>query len=182
MGDIIWGTFLLALSLGLFGAYRFSTKKKISQRSFPRLVSLLIILGGIVGLLTSGLNERLLDEEPSLYFLTVAFFGIQTLAGILYYRAVFVGLLLLIFTLLFQVPIMRGPNYSYNNQTLFGLRLEPSSEKILNIEPGSYVHFIYFDADFMVVEKSNKKSGFGLNLIPLLAMAILASRRTKLPE
>lgn len=182
MGDIIWGTFLVVLSVGVFGVYRFSTRKKINQRSFPRLVSLLIVLGGIVGLLTNGLNERLLDEEPYLYFLTVTFFGMQTLASVLYYRTVFVGLLFLIFTLLLQVPIVRAPNYSYNSQTLFSLRVEPSSVKILNIEPGSYVHFIYFDADFMVVENSKRKSDFGLNVIPLLTIAILAGTRTELPE
>jgi len=175
MGDIIWGTFLIILILGVFGLYRFSTRKKVEQRSFTKFISLLFILGGLIGFLTTGLNERLLHEHPYTYFLTLIFFISQTIASILYYMGVKAGLPLLILTLLLQVPIVRGINFSYSNQTLFSLRLEKYPGKFWDIEPGSYVHFMYFDfdLDYAFVESSNRKSGFGLNLIPLLTIAVL---------
>jgi hypothetical protein len=178
MGDIIWGTFLTILTLGLFGLYIFFTRKKVGQRSFRMFISLLIILGGLFGVLTTGLNERLLDDHPYQYLLTLTFFITQTIASILYYREVKVGLPLLILTLFLQIPIVSAHNFSYSNQTLFSFRLEKYPGKIWDIEPGSYVHFIYFDVDFeyVVAGDSKKESGYGLNLIPLLTIAVFLKR------
>jgi hypothetical protein len=172
MGDIIWGTFLIVLILGVFGLYRFSTRKKVEQRSFTKFISLLLLLGGLIGFLTTGLNERLLHDHPYTYVLTLIFFVSQTIASILYYKGVKAGLPVLIFTLLLQIPIVRGINFSYNNQTLFSFKLEKYPGEFWDIEPGSYVHFMYFDFDYVVVENSNRNSGFGLNLIPLLTIAV----------
>lgn len=160
------------LTLGLFGLYRFSTRKKVEQRSFYKFISLVIILGGLIGVLTTGLNERLLYDHPYIYFLTLIFYISQTIASILYYRAMKVGLPLLILTLLLQIPMVRGLKFSYSNQTLFSFKLEKYSGKIWDFEPGSYVHFMYFDFDYVVVENSNRKSGFGVNLIPLLTIVV----------
>lgn len=170
MGDIIWGTFLTILALGLFGLYRFWTRKKVGQRSFRKFILLLIVLGGLIGILTTGLNERLLDDHPYQYLLTITFFITQTIASILYYREVKVGLPLLILTLLLQIPIVRGLSFSYSNQTLFSFRLEKYPGKFWDLEPGSYVHFLYFD--YVIVKTSKRESGYGLNLIPLLAIAV----------
>jgi uncharacterized membrane protein YfcA len=74
MGDIIWGTSLIILILGVFGLYRFSTRKKVEQRSFPKFMSLLLILGGLIGVLTTALSERLSHEHHYIYFLTLIFF------------------------------------------------------------------------------------------------------------
>lgn len=178
MGDIIWGTFIIILILGVFGLYRFSTRKKVEQRSFTKFISLLFILGGLIGFLTTALNERLLHDHPYRYFLTLIFFISQTIGSILYYKGGKAGLPLLILPLLLQIPIVRRINFSYNNQTLFSFTLENYPGKFWNIEPGSYVHFTYFDFDHVVVENSNRKSGFGLNLIPLLTIAVLW-RKTK---
>src|SRR5687768_987713 len=123
MGDIIWGTFLIILALGLFGLYSFFTRKNVGQRSFRKFISLLVILGGLIGILTSGLNERLLDDHPYQYLLTLTFFITQTIVSILYYRKVKLGLPLLILTLLLQIPVVRGHNFSYSNQTLFSFKL-----------------------------------------------------------
>ena len=176
MGDIIWGTFLIILTLGLLGLYRFFTRKKVEQRSFCKFISLLIILGGLIGILTTGLNERLLDEHPYQYLLTLTFFITQTIASILYYREVKVGLPLLILTLLLQIPVVRGLNFSYSNQTLFSFKLEKYPGKFWDLEPGSYVHFIYFDFDLVVVEDSKRESGYGLNFIPLLTIAVFLGK------
>ena len=180
MGDIIWGTFLIILTLGLFGLYRFFTRKKVGQRSFRKFLSLLIILGGLIGIFTTGLNERLLDEHPYQYLLTLTFFITQAIAGVLYYREVKFGLPLLTLTLLLQIPLVRGLDLSYSNQTLFSFRLEKYPGKFWDIEPGSYVHFIYFDmdSDYVVERNSKKELGYGLNLIPLLTIGFLW-RKTK---
>lgn len=180
MGDIIWGTFFILLTLGLFGLYIFFTRKNVGQRSFRKFMSLVIILGGLIGTLATGLNERLLDEHPYQYLLFLTFFITQTIASILYYRKVKVGLPLLILTLLLQIPIVRIINLSYSNQTLFSLRLVKYPGKIWDIEPGSYVHFIYFDRDsYYVGERNSKKElSYGLNLIPLLTIGFLL-RKTK---
>jgi hypothetical protein len=178
MGDIIWGTFIIILALGAFGLYRFSTRKKVEQRSFVKFISFLIILGGLIGFLTTGLNERLLDDHPGRYFLTLIFFFSQTLASILYFREVKVGLPLLTLTLLLQIPIVRGLNFSYRNQTLFGVILQDYPGNFWDIEPGSYVHVFHVDVDNVAVERSpSKESTFGLNLIPLLS--IIAFLRSK---
>jgi hypothetical protein len=181
MGDIIWGTFLIILILGVFGLYRFSTRKKVKQRSFAKLISLLIILGGLIGILITALDGRLMHEHPYIYFLTLIFFVSQTIASILFYKGVKAGLLLLVLTLLLQTPIVRGINFSYVNQTLFSLRLKQSPGKFVDVEPGSYVHVMYFvydhNYDYFVMD-SNRESGFGLNLIPLLIIVVLW-RKTK---
>jgi uncharacterized membrane protein YfcA len=77
MGDIIWGTFLIILILGVFGLYRFFTRKKVEQRSFPKFISLLLILGGLIGVLTTALNERLQQEHTYVYFLTLFFLSLR---------------------------------------------------------------------------------------------------------
>lgn len=167
--------------LGVFGLYTFSTRKKVKQRSFAKLISLLLILGGLIGVLTTALNERLLHEHPYIYFLTLIFFVSQTIASILFYKEVKARLLLLVLTLLLQTPIVRGINFSYINQTMFSLRLELSPGKFGNVEPGSYVHVMSFaydlNYDYFVMD-SNRESGFGLNLIPLLIIVVLW-RKTK---
>jgi hypothetical protein len=182
MGDIIWGTSLIILILGVFGLYRFSTRKKVEQRSFPKFMSLLLILGGLIGVLTTALSERLSHEHHYIYFLTLIFFVSQIVASILYYKGMNGGLLLLVLTLLLQTPIIRGINFSYINQTLFSLRLVQYSEKFGDVEPGSYVHVSYFDFDYdhndYFVMDSNRESGFGVNLIPLLIIVVLW-RKTK---
>lgn len=180
MGDIIWGTFLIILILGVFGIYRFSTRKKVEQRSFPKFISLLLLLGGLIGVLTTVLNEWLPQEHTYIYILTLIFFVSQTIASILYYKGVKAGLVLLVLTLLLQTPIIRGLNFSYINQTLFSLRLVQYSEKFGDVEPGSYVHVSYFDYDHndYFVMDSNRESGFGVNLIPLLIIVVLW-RKTK---
>jgi hypothetical protein len=124
MGDIIWGTFLIVLTLGVLGLYRFFTRKKVEQRSFAKFISILLVPGGLIGFFLTALNERLRDDHPNIYFLTLVFFISQTLASIFYYRAVKVGFPLLMLTLLLQIPIVRGPDFSYRNQTLFSFNLE----------------------------------------------------------
>ena len=180
MGDIIWGTFFILLTLGLFGLYIFFTRKNVGQRSFRKFISLVIILGGLIGILATGLNERLLDDHPYQYLIFLTFFVTQTIASILYYRDVKVGLPLLILTLLLQIPIVRTINLSYGNQTLFSFRLVKYPGKICDIEPGSYVNFIYFNMDYNYVVEGNakKESSYGLNLIPLLTIGFLL-RKTK---
>ncbi len=173
MGDIIWGTFLIILILGIFGLYRFFTRKNVDQRSLRKFISLLLMVGGLLGLLTMGLNERLRYDHPDTFFLSITFFIMQTIASIWYFKAERVGRYLLIFTLLLQVPIMRSPNLSYSNQTLFSFELYKYPGKWWDIEPGSYVYFIYFDIEEFELENTNRKSGFGLNLIPLLTIAVL---------
>jgi hypothetical protein len=170
MGDIISGGVLIVLTLGVFGLYRFFTRRKIEQRSFIKFISILLILGALIGFLTTGLNERLLDDDPCLYFLTIVFFTSQALASILYYKAVRIGLPVLILTLLLQIPILRDFNFSYHNQTMVSISIASYPGKFWDIEPGSYVHFVYFDFDHVLIEKQNKKLSFGLNLIPLLAV------------
>jgi hypothetical protein len=179
MGDIIWGTFIIILALGAFGLYRLSTRKNVEQRSFVKFISLLIILGGLIGFLTTAFNKRLLDGYAERYFLTLIFFFLQTLASILYFRQVKVGLPLLTLTLLLQVPIVRGLSFSYRNQTLFGVILQNSPGNFWDIEPGSYVRVFHFKVDNVAVERSpNNESSFGINLIPLLnIIAFLRSKK-----
>lgn len=181
MGDIIWGTLLVLLTLGLFVLYRFLTWKRVEQRSFRKFISLVIILGGLIGILATGLNERLLDNHPYQYLLTLIFFITQTLASMLYYREVKVGLPLLMLTLLLQIPVVRGLNFSYSNQTLFSFKLAKYPGKFWDLEPGSYVHFIYFNFEYINVKDSKRVSGYGLNLIPLLTMVVFW-RKTVLIE
>ncbi|HNP78189.1 MAG: hypothetical protein U0289_16300 [Cyclobacteriaceae bacterium] len=175
MGDIIRGIFTILLILGLYGLYRWFTRKKVGQRSFRKFISLVIILGGVVGTLATGLNERLLEDHPYQYLLSLSFFITQGLASLLYYREAKVGLALLILTLLLQIPIIGTKKLSYSNQTLFSFRIEKYNGKIVDIEPGSYVHFMYIDVDFDYVNVGNPKkdSGYGLNLIPLLTIVLL---------
>jgi hypothetical protein len=74
-----------------------------------------------------------------------------------------------------QIPIIGTKKLSYSNQTLFSFRIEKYNGKIVDIEPGSYVHFMYIDVDFDYVNVGNPKkdSGYGLNLIPLLTIVLL---------
>ena len=129
--------------------------------------------------MTTGLNERLLDDHPYTYFLTLVFFISQTLASVFYYKAVKIGLPLLVLTLLLQIPIVHDFNFTYRNQTMFSLSVENNTKKFWDIEPGSYVHFIYFDFDYVIVDNQNRESSFGLNLIPLLTIIALLKRRKR---
>jgi hypothetical protein len=169
MGDIIWGTFLIILTLGVFGVYRFFTRKKVEQRSFIKFISLLLILGALIGVLTTGLNARLYDH-PYIYFLTLVFFILQTSASILCYRTLKIGLPLLILTLLLQIPLASDLNFSYRNQTMFSFVVKRYPGKFFDLEPGSYVHFIYSNYDNGLVENNNRKLSLGVNLVPLLTI------------
>lgn len=179
MGDIIWGTFLIILVLGLFGLYRFNIRKSPEKRSFRKFLSLLILLGGAIGMLATGLNERLLHDHPYQYALTLLFFVTQTAASLLYFREVKAGLALLALTLLLQVPILRLQNLSYTNQTLFSLRLENLPKTLWDIEPGSYIHFMYFKLDRRFIHLSTTESSYGVNLIPLFSIAMLWRKKKK---
>jgi hypothetical protein len=120
-----------------------------------------------------------LDDHPYQYLLTLAFFITQTTASILFYKEVKIGLPLFMLTLLLQIPVVRELNFSYSNQTLFSFKLEKYPGKFWDVEPGSYIHFIYFDLDYdFVVENSKRESGYGLNLIPLLTIAVFWKRRS----
>lgn len=49
MGDIIWGTFLAILTLGVFGVYRFYTRKRPEQRSLIKFISIVLTVGAAIG-------------------------------------------------------------------------------------------------------------------------------------
>ena len=84
------------------------------------------------------------------------------------------GLPLLILTLALQIPIMHTPGFSYHSQTVVSVNIDYYLGKFWDIEPGSYVHFIYFKE-----KTTTDKFSFGLNLIPLLAIYIFWRRARK---
>src|SRR5579871_642184 len=172
MGDIIWGTFIFILSLAVFALYLFLTRKKKEQRSLTKFISILLMIGGVFGVLITSLNSSLLYDHPTTYFLSLFFFVIQTFAGDLYYRGIKVGLPLLMLTLLLQIPVIYSFKFSYRSQTLVSLNFANYPRKILDIEPGSYIHFT--DARFAPIGMKNLNSRviLGFNLVPLLTIAL----------
>jgi hypothetical protein len=170
MGDIIFTFFLLLLILFVFILYHFFTRKKIEQRRLTHFISILLVIGGIIGIALSGLNEKLRNDHPFVYSITLVFFIAQTLAALMYLTNVKLGLPLLILTLVFQAPIFHSSNFSFSNQTLFSVRIQTYPGN-WDIEPGSYLHFVYLKSDFIDVHSFDEK--YGLNLIPLLLITIL---------
>lgn len=170
MGDIIFTLFLLLLILFVFVLYHFFTRKKIEQRSLTQFISILLVIGGIIGIALSGFNERLRNDHPYVYSITLVFFITQTLAALMYLTNVKLGLPLLILTLVFQAPIIHSSNFSFSNQTLFSVRIQTYPGN-WDIEPGSYLHFVYWKSDFIDVHSFDEK--YGLNLVPLLLITIL---------
>jgi len=167
MGDIIFGVLTVILILGVLGLYRFFTRKRIEQRSFTMFLAILLVLGGLVGLLVTSLNRRWYEDHPYTFVLVLLFFIMQSSGGVLYYKRVKVALPLLVFTLLLQIPIVHGSDFSYRSQTLLSFNVDNYPKKIFDAEPGSYVHFVHFESG-----SSNEKSGLGINLIPLLIIFI----------
>src|SRR5690606_31642155 len=103
MGDIIWGTFITFTILLTLAVYRFRTRNKPHERNLARFVSILVLMGGLLGILTTGLNERLLRDHSLTYFLSLTFFILQTLASLLYYKRFKAIMALLILTLIMQM-------------------------------------------------------------------------------
>jgi hypothetical protein len=176
MGDIIWGTFFTILIIFVLVLYILLTRKRVEQRSLTKLISILLIIGGSIGFLSIGLDSRLLADHPYVYLLTLLFFISQTFASMLYYRSIKIGLPLLMFTLLLQIPILDHDHFSYRNQTLFGLAIKKYPAKFWDIEPGSYIHFTYFNIEYSAVNSSSKESSFGLNLLPILIIAAFSKK------
>ena len=110
----------------------------------------------------AGLNERLLEDHPYQYLLSLSFFLSLKGLSLLYYREAKVGLAFVDSYSLLQIPIIGTKKLSYNNQTLFSFRIENYNGKIVDIEPGSYVHFMYIDVDFDYVNVGNPKKDSGL--------------------
>lgn len=172
MGDIIWGFILIVLTVVVYLLYRFLTRKKPQFRSLPKFVAILLAIGSSIGVLWTALNERLQDH-PIPYLLIILFFGFQCVASICFFRSIRVGLPMLLFTLILQLPILDVPEFSYSSQTLFSWRIEPYPEIHLDIEPGSYVH--YFSGGSSLDAKAFRNVAnprLGLNLIPLILMVV----------
>ncbi len=171
MGDIVRGALLLLFTLIVLGFYRIFTRKNVEQRSWSNFNLILLILGAIVGLIWNGLNSRLREEHPYTYFFTLLFFITQSLASFLTYRKMKIGFILLFLTLLLQIPVTRTSMVSYQSQTLLSMNVANYHGKIWDIETGSYVHFYYFDDDY-IVRRDHIESIFGMNCIPILILLI----------
>src|SRR5690554_7885189 len=86
MGDIIAGFFLIILTFGLYGLYRLATRKTPERRSFIGFISLLLLVGGLIGVLVTFFNKNLLEYYPIVFALTLLFFTTQTIASYIYLK------------------------------------------------------------------------------------------------
>jgi len=133
-------------------------------------------MGGLLGILTTGLNERLLRDHSLTYFLSLTFFILQTLASLLYYKRFKAIMALLILTLIMQMPLVYGGSFSYRNQTLFSLILQ-NGTKIWDVEPGSYISIQYAGFETNVKMSHNPKAIMGINLLPAFAVFVFLRER-----
>jgi hypothetical protein len=173
MGDIITGILLIILTFGLYGLYRLLTRKKPEKRSFIGFISLLIMIGGLIGILFTCFNKHLLEYYPLIFGLTLIFFTIQIVASYLYIKYPKFGLPILLFTFLLQIPIIHSDRVSYSNQTLLSVNIDNFPGKTFDIEPGSYVSFFNgIPHDFSL----------GINLIPILTTLIFLGNRKRINE
>ena len=173
MGDIIAGFFLIILTFGLYGLYRLATRKTPESRSFIGFISLLLLVGGLIGVLVTFFNKNLLEYYPIVFALTLLFFTTQTIASYIYLKFPKVGLPILLFTFLLQTPIIHSDSISYRSQTLLSFNVDNYPGKTFDIEPGSYVSFHSgIPQDFSI----------GINLIPILTTIIFLRDRKRRNE
>jgi len=163
MGDIILGIFLLILIFGALLLFRLLKRRKQKKVRFIEYISLIIIVGGLIGILTTACNKEYYTRYPTLFWLTILFYAIQTTASILYEKLPRIGLIALAFTFTLQIPIVSSLHGSYSNQTLISIRVGDNELKAIDFEPGSYVSYISFEPDIF-----NRPARFGINLIPIL--------------
>jgi len=172
MGDIIAGLFLIILTFVLFGLYRIFTRKSLNKKSLTGFLSLLLVIGSIIGQLITYFNKQSqIENYPISFKLIFLFFLTQTFASIIYFKFPKFGRLLLTITLLLQIPIIHSLHCSYHNQTLFSFNVNNLPRKTFDLEPGSYVHYIY-----IAPEKLNNTFSLGVNLVPILIIFIYWSK------
>lgn len=173
MGDIIAGFFLTLMTLGVYGVYKVVTSKMPERRSFIGFFSLLLLVGGVIGVLLTFFNKNLLEYYPIVYALTLLFFTTQSIASYLYLKFPKVALPILLFTLLIQIPIIHSKSVSYRSQTLLSFNVNNYHSKTFDIEPGSYTSF-----------HSGRPTEFslGINLIPILTIIIFLRERKRINQ
>lgn len=173
MGDIIAGFFLIILTLGLYGVYKVFTLKTPERRSFIGFFSLLLLIGGVIGVLLTFFNKNLLEYYPIVYALTLLFFTTQSIASYLYLKFPKIGLPILLFTFLLQTPIIHSKSVSYRSQTLLSFNVDIYPSKTFDIEPGSYTSFH---------SGISKDFSLGVNLIPILTIIIFLRDRKRINQ
>ena len=160
MGDIILGIFILVLIFGGLLLFRLLKKKKVRLIEY---INLTITVGGLIGILTTAFDKEFYNHYTTVFWLTIIFFTIQTTTSFYYDKFKRIGIVLLILSFALQTPIIRGLHYSFRSQTLMSINIGDNELKTIDIEPGSYVHYIYIEPETL-----NKNVRFGINLIPVL--------------
>ena len=163
MGDIIFGVFLLILIFGALLLFRLLKRRKQKKVRLIDYLSLTTTIGGLIGILLTAFDKEFHNHYTTLFWLTIIFFTIQTTTSFYYDKFKKIGLVLLILSFALQIPIIRGLHYSYRSQTLMSINIGDNELKPIDIEPGSYVHYIYMEPETL-----NKNVRFGINLIPVL--------------
>lgn len=148
MGDIIWGTFI-------FIAIAILINKKLKHSDTERLIRLILGVGSMLGLFISFTQDRPGKAMGILLF----YFQLASIIMISINKNKTAYIILLI-TLLLQIPILQFDGFSYRSQTLFGFNIQQFPGKYVDLEPGSYVS--YFDKPYY------RPFPFGINLISLI--------------
>lgn len=162
MGDIFAAIVLVVIVLVFGTAYFLIARKLKTKRRLSNLVTMLTIFGSLLGILITALDSETQTYHPVAGRLSLAFFIVQAIGCVLYFRYKAAGVALLVLTFLFQLPILHGIHYDYLNQTLFSVRIDLGAIKVFDVEPGSYIHYVNM-SDYAMQEEFS----WGINLVPV---------------